>query len=159
MVAMLATAFGLFAGIPLLIWFVSVTIVNVGTLMILIFLCGAVGLLQWRYVKDHLELAYHQFAMFSFSGFAMCLLNLLFLLNMIISIHERKETYEVEKFITSDYNGDFAVSLNDPALARNLKNFIDGHFHEMPDGKRITIIYNTGLLGFDRICDVRFTDR
>ena len=156
--AMILTMTGLFAGIPLLVWLASVVIINIGTLMLLIFFCGALGLLQWRFVRDHLDLAYHQYATYAFAGFALCVLNLLLLLNMAVTVHERKETYLVEEFISTDDEGKFATALDDPALARNLEKYLTGHFREWPAGKKITIVFDTGLLGFDTINDVRFTD-
>lgn len=156
--AMILTMTGLFAGIPLLVWLASIVIINVGTLMVLIFVCGILGLLQWRFVRQHLDLAYHQYATYAFAGFALCLLNLLLLLNIAVTVHERRETYLVQEFISTDEEGKFATALDDPALARNLEKFINGHYKEWPGGRTITIVFDTGLLGFDTISDVRFTD-
>jgi len=155
----MATTFvGLFAGIPLLIWFTSITIVNVGTLLLLIFFCGAIGLLQWRYIRDHIDLAYHQYAMYAFSGFAMCLLNFLLFINLEVRVGGHTETHIVSEYIFTDGNGQFATSANDPALARTLKNFIESRYDVMPETQKITVVYAKGLLGFDMITDVTFTD-
>lgn len=155
-VAMAATFVGLFLGIPLLIWFANVTIVNIGTLMMLIFICGAVGLIQWKYVKHHIDMEYHHFAMYAFSGFAMCFLNFLLFLNLNISIAGRTETYPVDKFHIRIYRGSIDVMLDDLALTRNLNNFLNDHFQDVPDAKSITITYSTGLLGFDSIKSCTF---
>ncbi|MCX6294832.1 MAG: zinc-dependent peptidase, partial [Bacteroidetes bacterium] len=53
-IAMAATFFGLFGGLPLLIWFWSTTIISIGAVFIIFFICGALGLLQWKYVKEYL---------------------------------------------------------------------------------------------------------
>ncbi|MCW3071140.1 MAG: hypothetical protein JWO44_1030 [Bacteroidetes bacterium] len=155
-VAMTATFIGLFLGIPLLIWFVSVTIVNIGTLMMLIFLCGAVGLIQWKFVKHHIDMEYHHFAMYAFSGFAMCFLNFLLFLNLNFPVSGRTETYLIDRFRIRIYHGSIDVRLDDAALERNLTTFLNEHFTEIPDAKSLTITYNTGLLGFDSISDCRF---
>lgn len=154
--AMTATFAGLFLGIPLLIWFVNVTIVSIGTLMMMIFLCGAIGLIQWKYVKHHLDMEYHHFAMYAFSGFAMCFLNFLLFLNLNVPVSGRTETYLIDKFHIRVYHGSIDVMLDDDALARNLKNFLNEHFSEIPDAKSVTITYATGLLGFDSIRECRF---
>lgn len=155
-VAMIATCIGLFLGIPLLIWFANVTIVNIGTLMMLIFICGAIGLIQWKYVKHHIDMEYHHFAMYAFSGFAMCFLNFLLFLNLNISIAGRTETYPVDKFHIRIYRGSIDVIMDDMALARNLNNFLNDHFQDVPDAKSITVTYSTGILGFDSIKSCTF---
>jgi MtfA peptidase len=150
-VAMIATISGLFLGIPLMIWFANVTIVNTGTLMILIFLCGALGLIQWRYVKDHIDMEYHHFAMYAFSGFAMCFLNFLLFINLNIPITDRKETYPVDRIHIRIFQGDIDVMLNDAALARNLTNYLNDHFEEVPDAQSLTVTYAMGLMGLETI--------
>ncbi|MCW3104752.1 MAG: hypothetical protein JWO09_3192 [Bacteroidetes bacterium] len=155
-VAMIATFIGLFLGIPLLIWFVNVTIVNIGTLMLLIFLCGAIGLIQWKFVKHHIDMEYHHFAMYAFSGFAMCFLNFLFFLNLNFPVSGRSETYLIDRFHIRIYHGSIDVRLDDAALERNLTTFLNEHFEDIPDAKSLTITYTTGLLGFDSITDCRF---
>ena len=155
-IAMAATFFGLFAGIPIIIWFITVTIISVGKLFILLFLCGAVGIFQWKHIRDHVELEYHQFAMYAFSGFGMCLLNFLMLLNFFIPIHSHSETINVQAFNLHVNYGNYEVDLNDAALARNLNTYLNDHFDKIPDFEKVTISYETGLLGFDMITDCKF---
>ena len=80
-IAMASTFIGLFAGIPLLIWFWNNTVISVGVVFLLLFVCGSLGLIQWKYVKNYLDMEYHQFSMYAFSGFGMCLINFIFCLN------------------------------------------------------------------------------
>jgi Mlc titration factor MtfA (ptsG expression regulator) len=155
-VAMGTTFAGLFIGIPLLIWFVNVMIVNIGTLMMLIFLCGALGLVQWKYVKNHIDMEYHHFAMYAFSGFAMCFLNFLLFINLNVPITDRTETYTVDRFHIRINHGAIDVLLDDAALARNLSTFLNEHFDDIPESKSMTVKYATGLLGFDSIEECTF---
>jgi Mlc titration factor MtfA (ptsG expression regulator) len=155
-VAMTTTFVGLFLGIPLLIWFANVTIVNVGTLMMLIFFCGALGLIQWKFVKDIIDMEYHHFAMYAFSGFSLCFLNFLLFINLNILVADRTETYAIDKFHIRIHHGTIDVFLDDAALSRNLSNFLNEHFEEIPDSKIIIVKYATGLLGFDTIEECAF---
>jgi Mlc titration factor MtfA (ptsG expression regulator) len=155
-VAMTTTFVGLFIGIPLLIWFVNVTIVNIGTLLMLIFLCGALGLIQWKYVKNHIDMEYHHFAMYAFSGFAMCFLNFLLFVNLSVSIQEKTETYSLEMMNIRGSRGAIEVILEDAALTRNLNTFLNEHFEELPEAKTMTVKYATGLMGFDSIEECSF---
>jgi MtfA peptidase len=150
-VAMCTTFIGLFIGIPLLIWFASVTIVNIGTLMILIFICGTLGLIQWKYLRNHLDMEYRHFAMYAFSGFAMCFLNFLLFINLNIPLGQRTETYAVDKFHIRINRGSIDVYMEDDALSRNLSNYLNDHFEDIPEAKSLTVTYSTGLLGFDSI--------
>lgn len=155
-IAMTATFVGLFLGIPTLIWFSSVTIVNIGTLMALIFACGTLGLLQWRFVRNYLDMEYHHFAMYAFSGFAMCLLNFLLFLNLTLPLKARTETYDLDTFRVRIYRGSIEVELDDAALSRNLNTFLNDHFKEVPNAKKMSVTYATGIMGFDTIEDCTF---
>jgi MtfA peptidase len=154
-VAMAATFFGLFAGIPLLILFYSNTLVSLGNIMILFFLCGALGLIQWKFVKDLLDLEYHQFSMYAFSGFGMCLVNLIFFLNHTVHIHSYSKTYEVISFI----NGSDGLKItlggdgHDATLERNVASYIFDHNDRIPVAKKVTVDVVTGLFGFEMIND------
>jgi hypothetical protein len=153
---MITTFVGLFIGIPTLIWFSTVTIVDIGTLLMLIFACGTLGLVQWKFVKDHLDMEYHHFAMYAFSGFAMCFLNFLLFLNLTFPLSARTETYDLDSFRVRIYRGSIDVELEDAALTRNLNTFLNDHFVEVPDAKQMTVKYATGLLGFDTIEECTF---
>ena len=155
-IAMVATFVGLFLGIPLIIWFLSVTILSIGKLFLMLFACGALGLLQWKYVRDHVELEYHQFAMYAFSGFGMCFLNFLLFLNLVIHVHSFSETYAVNDLNIHVNNGSYEINVGDAAFERNLGNYLNGHYNIMPVAKKITINYATGILGFDMIEDCKF---
>ena len=158
-IAMYSTAIGLFGGIPLLVWFTTVTIVTIPTLLLLVFVCFAIGLLPWRYVRDHLEMEYYQFAMYAFSGFGMCFLNFLLFINLNVCIHQKTQTYtSADVAIYQNYGNFEVIAAEDAALSRNLTLFLNEHFHvkDVPPSKKITIVYATGLLGFDTIKDCTF---
>jgi Mlc titration factor MtfA (ptsG expression regulator) len=155
-VAMSTTFVGLFLGIPLLIWFSSVTIIDIGTLLLMIFACGTAGLMQWRFVRNLVDMEYHHFAMYSFSGFAMCLLNFLLFLNLSFPVSARTETYDLDSFRHTISKGSIEVEMDDPALTRNLNTFLTENFIEVEDARQMTVKYNTGLLGFDSIKECTF---
>ncbi len=153
-VAMAITVCG-FIGIPVLFWFASVTIIGVGTLLILLFGCGALGLLQWNYVKEYLDMAYHQFAMYAFVGFGICFLNLLLLLNYTINIGSYSKTYLITR---KGYYNELSVIDNkaNSALERNLNTYAQEHMFETLSAEKVTITFDTGLLGFDKIRECKF---
>ncbi len=152
-IAMASTFIGLFAGIPLLIWFWSCTVISIGGILILLFLCGSLGLIQWKYVKNHMELEYHQFSMYSFAGFGMCLINIIFCLNTLIHISSKTKTYEVISLEATSQGIDVVLSGEGTSrpFERNVGNFINDHFDRIPAVDRITVKVNTGLFGFDMI--------
>lgn len=156
-VAMTATFLGLFAGIPLLILFYSNTLISLGSIMIMFFICGAIGLVQWKFVKDLLDLEYHQFSMYAFSGFGMLLVNFIFFLNHMIHINTYSKTYDVLGF-TNNSDG-FTIILggdgHEPTLERNVTKFIIDNNDEIPKAKKITVVVDTGLFGFEMINDCR----
>lgn len=156
--AMAATFIGLFVGVPLLFWFSSVILIDVGTVMLMIFMCGSIGLLQWRFVRDHIDMHYHQFAMYSFTGFGLCFVNFLLFLNLGIDIGTHSETYSLEQIsINNNMNVRVGESETSP-LAKNLSYFLSDHFEEVPEeAMEITVNYTTGLLGFDKVesCEFR----
>ncbi|MGZ4048156.1 MAG: zinc-dependent peptidase [Bacteroidia bacterium] len=159
-IAMVSTFIGLFAGIPLLIWFWSCTVISIGGILILLFLCGSLGLIQWKFVRNHLDMEYHQFAMYSFSGFGMCLINIIFCLNFFIHVKTYTKTYDVVS-IASTSQGIEVVLAGDGhnvPFERNIGNYINEHFTNIPDAQKITVKVNTGLFGFDMIEDCTVDD-
>jgi Mlc titration factor MtfA (ptsG expression regulator) len=151
-VAMGSTFSGLFIGVPLLFWFSSVILLDVGTLLLLIFLCGSLGLLQWRFVRDYIDMHYHQFAMYAFTGFGLCFINFLLFLNLNIRINQHTETYAMEHIHINEKNLNVRIGDSESSpLAKNLTYFLQSNFSEIPESDNITIVYETGLLGFDVI--------
>ena len=153
-IAMTSTFIGLFAGIPILIWFWSTTVISIGGVFIMLFICGALGLIQWKYVRAHLDMEYHQFAMYAFSGFGMCLINFLFCLNTFIPIKHSTITYEILGF----QNGKQGIEIllegedNSASLERNVMSYMyENFFDTFEDAKKVKVTKSTGLLGFDRI--------
>jgi len=157
-IAMISTFIGLFAGIPLLIWFWSTTVVSIGGVFILLFICGALGLIQWKYVKPYLDMEYHQFSMYAFSGFGMCLINFLFCLNTFIPIKNTTITYDVVSFVNGSHGLEvrLAGEGNSTPLERNVVNYMIEHFEQYEDAKQVMVTKSTGLLGFDRVesCEI-----
>ena len=154
-IAMASTFFGLFAGIPLLIWFWSTTVISIGGIFIMLFICGALGLIQWKYVRDHLDMEYHQFAMYSFSGFGMCLINFLFCLNTFIPVKESTTTYEIIGFQGGSHGLEIILAgeNNSAPLERNVVNYLIENFEKFEDAQKVTVTKSTGLLGLDRVDD------
>ncbi len=152
-IAMASTFFGLFAGIPLLIWFWSTTVISIGAIFIMLFICGALGLIQWKYVRDYLDMEYHQFAMYSFSGFGMCLINFLFCLNTFIPVKQSVISYEIVGFQSGSYGLEIVLSgeKNSLPLERNVMNYVYENFKKFEDAKKVIVTRNTGLLGLDRV--------
>lgn len=152
-IAMTSTFIGLFAGIPLLIWFWSTTVISIGGVFLLLFICGALGLIQWKYVRAHLDMEYHQFAMYAFSGFGMCLINFLFCLNTFIPVNHKTITYEIVAFQNGSQGLEVVLAGegNSFSLERNVMNYMLDHFEKFEDAKRVTVSKSTGLLGLDRI--------
>lgn len=159
-IAMGSTFIGLFAGIPLLIWFWSCTVISIGGILILLFLCGALGLIQWRYVRSHMDMEYHQFSMYSFSGFGMCLINIIFILNSLIHISSSTKTYDVISISPTSQGIEVVLSGegNSRPFERNVANFINDHFEIIPDAKKMIVKVNKGLFGFDMIEDCIIPD-
>lgn len=149
-IAMAATSAGLFIGIPLLFWIASVTAIDVALLLILIFVCGGVGLLQWRWVYRFLDMNYYQFAMYAYSGFGMCLINFLLLINLWIPISQHSTVYRIKH--VSVYNREFRVSLEEDvgiALESFVSEYMNKQFETMPPVENVTVNYNMGILGID----------
>ena len=151
-IAMTATFAGLFGGIPLLIWFWSSTVISIGGVLVMLFICGSLGLIQWKYVKEHLDMEYHQFSMYAFSGFGMCLLNLIFCLNYMIHINSYSRTYDVLSLGNSSQGIEIVLSGegHDSSFERNVAAFISDH-GMTPIAKKITVSVQTGLFGLDMI--------
>lgn len=147
--AIILTSLG-FIGIPILFFFASVTSINTSILLTLLFLLGLVGLAQWQFVKNEIDMEYHQFVMYAFVGFGICSLNLLFLLNYSIIIKHHTETYPVAR------EGLYyqLVILNDDdneGLERVLNEYIKDHDISSQKVQNVTIDFEKGILGFDKI--------
>lgn len=156
-VAMTTTFIGLFLGIPMLIYFWSTTLISTGTILIMLFVAGALGLLQWKFVKDLLDLEYHQFSMYAFTGFGMCLTNFVFFLNHVILVSTHTQTYEVIGY-TNGPNGleiTLAGEDNSENLERNVASYIFDNYDRIPVAKTITVTTDRGLFGFEMINDCK----
>ena len=143
-------------GIPVLFWFASVTIIGIGTIFILFFCSGMLGLLQWKYVKNHIDMAYNHFAMFAFIGFGMCLVNFILLLNYTIRLHSHSETYSISR---EGFYNEIVIEgdTQNIDLERNLNNYLGEHPEESSSlAKEFTITFDTGLFGFDMISDCKY---
>lgn len=157
-VAMAITVCG-FIGIPVLFWFASVTVISTGALLIILFSCGLLGLLQWNFVKEYIDMAYHQFAMYAFVGFGITLLNLLLLLNYSTSISSYSQTYTIAR---KGYYNDIIILGGKPnhALERNLNRYINTYSGEYMFGaasqQKTEVTFDIGLLGFDKIRECKF---
>ena len=147
--AIILTSLG-FVGIPILFFFASVTSINTSILLTLLFFLGLLGLAQWRFVKNEIDMEYHQFVMYAFVGFGICSLNLLFLLNYCITIKYHTVTYPVAR------EGVYyqLVILNDDdneGLERVLNEYIKDHDISSQKVQNVTIDFEKGILGFDKI--------
>lgn len=157
-VAMIATVCG-FIGIPVLFWFASVTVISTGTILVMLFGCGMLGLLQWNFVKEYIDMAYHQFAMYAFVGFGITSLNLLLLLNYLTSVNSYSQTYSVAR---RGYYNEVLITQGKPnhALERNLNNYINNYaqdfLFESFTEYQADITFDVGLLGFDKIRECKF---
>jgi hypothetical protein len=157
---MIATFVGLFVGIPLLFWFSSAILIDVGTIFLMIFAAGGLGLVQWRFVRDHLDMHYNQFAMYAFTGFGLILVNFLLFLNLSIPISSRSETYDIRTF---SFSSNLEVRVGDSetsSFAKNMSHYMESHYNELPPDlekmKTVTITFEKGLLGFDVISNCEF---
>ncbi len=142
-------------GIPILFWFASVIIIGIGTIFILFFCSGMLCLLQWKYVKNHIDMAYNHFAMFAFFGFGTCLVNFILLLNYTIRVHSYSETYSIMR---EGYYNEIVIAGDAQyiELERNLSTYLSDHPDEAVSlSNKITITFDTGLFGFDMISDCK----
>lgn len=156
-VAMACTMLGLFGGIPILIWFSTVTIISVGSIFIMIFIFGAIGLLQWKYLRNHIDMEYRHYAMFAFTGFAMFMINIILLLNYTVKIAEHTETYKIEWVYNDNNKSEISIAGLDERMEAKVNYFISDGNKKIPDqSKSITIVFDKGLFGFDRIGDCKF---
>jgi hypothetical protein len=132
-------------------------LISLGTIMIMFFLCGALGLIQWKFVKNLLDLEYHQFSMYSFSGFGMCLVNFIFFINHMVHVTSYSKTYEVIDFV----NGSDGLEIilggdgHEPTLERNVAKFIFDTHDRIPVAKKVTVKVDRGLFGFEMINDCK----
>lgn len=156
-IAMASTFLGLFVGIPLLIWFWSTTVISIGGVFIMLFICGSLGLIQWKYVKEYLDMEYHQFSMYAFSGFGMCLVNVIFCLNTFIPVKSANETFEIISMDTSNQGLNITLSgdRNSSALERNVAAYIDENYEIYYGAKRVVVSTSTGLFGLDRVSNCK----
>jgi hypothetical protein len=165
-IAMISTTLGLFIGIPLLFWLASVTLISIGTIMLLIFGCGALGLIQWNYVKAYLDMEYYQFSMYAFAGFGMCFINLILLCNYMVLVNIYSEAYAVSGIEYNNKRYEVRLAGDDNnTLERGLNTYLKDHseFIHIDDDpqfvlqpKTITVTFDTGLFGFDIIRECKF---
>jgi hypothetical protein len=154
-IAMGSTLFGLFAGIPLLIWFWSTTVINIGGVFLMFFVCGALGLIQWKYVREYLDMEYHQFSMYAFSGFGMCLINIIFCVNTFVPINNSSNTYDIISFANGNQGLEVPLSGegNTSSLERNVATYLEEHYEKYYAAKKVIVTKSTGLFGMDRLYD------
>lgn len=151
-IAMGATFFGLFIGIPLLIWFSSVMMIRVEAILVLLFALGLLGMVQWKYVKNLIGMQYHEFTMYSFTGFGMCMLNLIFLLNYTIRITQYPATFDIWFVQKSGSKTQIYLRGATGVEQRNINNFIENHELNVPEeAKKIFVMFDTGILGCDMV--------
>ena len=156
-VAMTCTMLGLFGGIPILIWFSSVIMISIGSILLLLFLFGAVGLLQWKHFRNHIEMEYRHYAMFAFTGFGMFMINITLLLNYTVRIAEHTETYTIIWINNYNHKTEIAIGGVNSNVEGKVNVFLNEHNSEVPEyTKKITIIFEKGLFGFDMIGDCKF---
>ncbi len=156
-VAMVTTSLGLFTGLPLIFWLSSVTVISIGGLFIFLFTCGILGLIQWRFVRDLLDMEYHHFTMYAFTGFGMCLINFILLVNYNIRINTYSQTFEIARISVFDRNFDVTLEGDHHiALERGLGNYMERNYDLVPTGKKLTVTFETGLFGMDIIRDCKF---
>jgi hypothetical protein len=157
-IAMATTVLGLFIGIPLLFWLYSQMVIPIGLLLILIFGSGTLGILQWEFVKNLIDIEFHQFAMVAFSGFGICLINAILLLNLYTSIGTSSQTFEIDKIVLLPNDLDIYLLGEDTsfALEKALSTYVTEHFDFLPNSESVTIDFEKGLLGIDKIVDCRF---
>jgi hypothetical protein len=107
-----------------------------------------------------MDMEYHQFAMYSFSGFGMCLINIIFTLNSSIHISTTTKTYDVISIEPTSQGIEVVLSGeggNGP-FERNVANFIYENFPMIPEGNKMTVTVNKGLFGFDMVKDCKITN-
>jgi hypothetical protein len=155
-IAITITVCGLI-GIPILMWFASVIVIDSGTILLLLLCSGMLGLILWKYVKDDIDMEYHHFAMYAFAGFGMCLVNLILLLNFTIRINSHSETYKIARF---GYDNQIILTGNADyiALERNLDTYVKEHLKDSYSAEKVRITFDTGLFGFDMINNCTFSN-
>lgn len=153
-VAMGVTLCG-FIGIPILFWFSTVTVINTGPLLFMLFGCGMLGLIQWNFVREYIDMAYHQFAMYAFVGFGITLVNLFLLLNYTTTRGSYTQTYTIAR---KGYYSEIIILDGKPnlALERNLNAYANEHKLDVISVQKVEVTFDTGLLGFDKIRECKF---
>jgi hypothetical protein len=157
--AMLITAIGLFVGIPAVYWFIHSTVISIGSIFLMLFVCGSLGLVQWYYLKDYLDMAYHQFSMYAFAGFGLCVLTIILFLNYTIHIGKYTENYEIINCYLK--NGSYEVQLSNSnevvlAVENAVGYYLIEHYEQIPSTKNISVKFEKGLFGFDIIEEIKF---
>jgi hypothetical protein len=144
-----------FIGIPILLWFASVTVIGIGVLFIMLFISGVLGLQQWKYVRHYIHIAYNQFAMYAFVGFGVTFLNFILLLNYCIPIKTHSETYSISK---KGFNVHivFPPTVDYKTIKRNLSSYLDEHVDDLLSANTVTVKFDTGIFGFDVITGCSF---
>ncbi|MCX6294701.1 MAG: hypothetical protein NTX97_01325, partial [Bacteroidetes bacterium] len=105
-----------------------------------------------------LEMEYHQFSMYAFSGFGMCLINIIFLLNTFIPIHSTTLSFDIVTYKTGNQGVEITLSGegNSSALERNVASYFGDNYRALFKAKKITVYTSTGIFGMDRIKDCEF---
>ena len=155
---MTLTILGLFAGIPLFLWLTSVTVIDTSAMLFLLFACGSVGLLKWRYAKQKVDMTFSQFAMYAYTGFGICFANLILLINYTISIGSYTDYYQVRSFNIFNSYTDLRLYSNtiESGLERCFNHYIDANYEEMPIATRAEADFQRGILGLRVVKKMRF---
>ena len=143
-------------GIPILFWFAKTTIIGIGTIFCVYFIAGLLGLIQWKYFKTYVDMSYNQFALYAFAGFGICLLNITFFLNFILTTKTYSETYDIYR--EGNYNEIIILNKTEYIdLERTLNYYINNNTESYDDQKnKVKITFTTGILGFDKINNCEF---
>ena len=156
-VAMASTMLGLFAGIPILIWFSTVIMISVGSIFVMIFIFGAIGLLQWKYFRNNIDMEYRHYAMFSFTGFAMFVINIILLLNFTVRISKHSETYKIGWIRQNGFETELIIDGVNERFEQHVNTYLNSHsYYFLSDAKTVTVVFEKGLFGFDMIGGCKF---
>lgn len=156
-VAMGATFAGLFIGIPLLIWFTSLMLMPIEDIFLYIFIGGILGLVQWPFVKRKIDMVYHQFAMYAFSGFGMWFTIALLTLNLVTNTGTYEEQINMNFVYVNGNTRDIIVGDENSPLSKNLHSYFSTSENTYsPDARVMVIQYTKGILGYPRISGVRY---
>ncbi|MBL7884861.1 MAG: hypothetical protein JNL69_12380 [Bacteroidia bacterium] len=152
-IVMIVTVLGLFGGIPSVFFLFSKTIIGIGEVLILLTFSSILGLLQWKYLKNLLEIEYRNFVMYAFAGFGMCLLSFLLYLNYIITIESNQQTYTIDRI--SVHYGEYDITLVGEDvnldLERVISSYATEHYEIIPVSSKVKVFSQKGILGFSRV--------